>query len=346
MALACSKCGCSLVRRHLTGRFPKYCDSCRRAKARDSGKAIRDRKRISKPPPANCSDCGAELSHANRRGPKITRCRDCWEAHQSRLRRASYARSKGRHERSCLQCGTQFKTKRPQQKYCSRGCSHLSVRKRCVIACESCGAPVESKTYRLRRYCSRKCFRLGNHKPSPVCINCGKAFKRKYYKNEWQGKNRYCSRECYYDKRWGKNRPQRKSGAACVLRASRRARGLGLKARCKKFGVPFDPSCTREAVCQRDGWRCRQCGVRCHVGPCRFNRKTRKASPRNAHHDHIVPLSRRDPTKGNTFDNSQCLCGRCNQLKGKRGGFQMLLPLGWAAIDRGSPDLVVTPIKG
>jgi hypothetical protein len=345
MDLACSKCGRSLVRKHLTGRLPKYCDSCREAKAREAGKSLRESNRMAKSPPANCCECGSQLSHANRRGPKITRCSDCWAAHQLRLRRASYARRRGCHERSCLQCGGRFKTKRPQQKYCSPTCAHLSERKRCIVPCETCGSPLESLSSRPRKYCSQKCFRLGNHRPPPVCLNCGKPFKRKHYKNEWQGKNKYCSRGCYYDKRWGKDRPQNKSGAARVLRASRRARGLGLKARCKKFGVPFDPLCTREAVCERDGWTCRQCGTKCHVGPCRFNRKTRKASPRNAHHDHIVPVSRRDPSKGNTFDNSQCLCGRCNQIKGKRGGYQMLLPLGWLHPDR-PIKFAATPTKG
>lgn len=333
MEIACRKCGCSLVRKPGPGRPPKYCDSCRKTKARDDGKSLRERKRIERPPPDNCCECGAKLLHANRRGPKVTRCRDCWEAHQIRLRRASYARRKGCHEFNCLQCGVRFLSQRRNQKYCSCRCLHLSDRKRCVVACKTCGCPFASLVSRPRKYCSRRCSQLGRRKPAAVCLNCGKQFKSKCYQSEWQGKNKYCSRDCYNDHRWGKGRPQRKSSATCIFRSSRRARGLGLKARCKRFGVPFDPLCTREAVCERDGWTCRQCGTKCHVGACRFSRKTRKASPRNANHDHIVPLARRDPTKGNTFDNSQCLCGRCNQRKGSKGGGQLLLPIDWSACD-------------
>jgi 5-methylcytosine-specific restriction endonuclease McrA len=66
--------------------------------------------------------------------------------------------------------------------------------------------------------------------------------------------------------------------------------------------------------------------VQCHKGRHRFNKRTRKMSRRNAEHDHIVPLSAKNSDKGNTFDNSQCLCRKCNGRKRSRRGAQMRLP--------------------
>ena len=171
------------------------------------------------------------------------------------------------------------------------------------------------------------CWQTVHAAQSQECQYCHRPFKIKAIKHEWQGKNKYCSRSCYLDNRWGKDRPRRQSLKSEIDVACRHSLAGSLRKRCKHYGVPFDPACTREAVCVRDGWLCQQCGVKCHKGRHRFNKKTRKISKRNAEHDHIIPLSRRDPAKGNTFDNSQCLCRKCNGRKKNRGGGQMRLNL-------------------
>lgn len=63
------------------------------------------------------------------------------------------------------------------------------------------------------------------------------------------------------------------------------------------------------AVLERDGWRCRQCGI-----PTPRDRRGTKA-PDAPEVDHVVPLC-----AGGTNDpaNLQCLCKRCNQAKGGR----------------------------
>jgi hypothetical protein len=236
------------------------------------------------------------------------------------------------HKKTCRLCGQTFASCRTEQQYCSTNCAHLANRRRTVVRCANtqCGKDFEQcagKSSRRKKFCCMACRRAVHAAMACECQSCGKPFKAKAYQNEWQGKNKYCCRECYLDHRWGSARPAKKASPDAAARACRRSLHTSLRKRCKHYGVPFDPVCTREAVCERDGWVCQQCGVKCHKGRHWFNKTTRKMSKRNAEHDHIVPLSRRDPTKGNTFDNSQCLCRRCNGRKGARGGGQMRLAL-------------------
>jgi 5-methylcytosine-specific restriction endonuclease McrA len=93
-----------------------------------------------------------------------------------------------------------------------------------------------------------------------------------------------------------------------VKREKAKRKSGKLRSRCKLFGVPYDSRVGRLSVCNRDGWICAICGV-----------KTIKTANRHHPHplegtiDHIIPLSKR--TKGNTWDNAQCACRRCNCQK-------------------------------
>jgi 5-methylcytosine-specific restriction endonuclease McrA len=280
-----------------------------------------------------CALCGSEAIKIPRRGPSSRFCPACLKGVKSEQGRARKKRRQAEnrdkiHAGTCGHCSKDFVSASLGQKFCSPLCRVAASRKRVAAPCEACGKTIDKPgRYSRRHFCSRECFLAVHSVPPVACVGCGAAFKPTSYKYEWQGKNKYCCRECYLDDRWGKDRPARKSTPAAVDRACRRSLATSLRKRCKHYGVPFDPACTREAVCERDGWTCQRCGVKCHVGRQRFSKKTRKISRRSAEHDHIVPLSRRDPAKGNTFDNSQCLCRKCNLRKSARGGGQMRLAL-------------------
>lgn len=332
----CKACGQPVVRLNEKKQCPEKCPACKREAQREYGREYRNRtrKRVDWSS-LKCGLCGCNTVTVPRRGRPSKWCRSCLckvRSKQGKDRKAK-ARAECRdkiHAATCSQCFKDFLSDRRNQKYCSPACARRGHRKQVAMVCKNpdCGkefSRCEAEARNGRKFCCMKCFRVVHSADICRCHNCGKEFKAKSYENEWQGKNKYCSRACYLDHRWGNNRPGKRSSPSQIDRACRRSLATSLRKRCKHYGVPFDPACTREAVCERDGWICQQCGVKCHKGRHRFNMRTRKMSKRNAEHDHIVPLARRNPTKGNTFDNSQCLCRLCNGRKHARGGGQMRL---------------------
>lgn len=335
MHYSCKVCGRHLVRVNGAKRCPEKCSDCTSAHCREQQRQWRERvqrpARAAKWLNAKCESCGRSVATEPRRGPIPKRCDSCSET----LRREYNTKRRGSgadkiHSAACKQCGVVFSTARKKQGYCSPECGHLASRSRSQIACQRCGSQfeIDSSRAETRRFCSWDCWIASKPSHEKTCVGCGQSFTRSVNgKMPHQDKGKYCSRECYLDHRWGTNRPRRVSSKSAIDTACRRALATSLRKRCKRFGVPFDPACTREAVCERDGWVCQQCGVKCHKGRHRFNKRTRKMSKQNAEHDHIVPLSWGEPTKGNTFDNSQCLCRACNGRKKNRGGGQMRLNL-------------------
>jgi hypothetical protein len=144
-------------------------------------------------------------------------------------------------------------------------------------------------------------------------------------KSPWRNKGKYCCPECYRDHRWGQSRPRRRSSKQVAQASSRHALATSLRKRCKVFGVTFDPSCTRDEVLSRDNWVCQKCGIACNKEYV-IDRKTGRVDQKNAEHDHIWPLSVLG-SPGNTFENSQCLCRRCNSKKGNTPDGQLRLCL-------------------
>lgn len=296
-----------------TGRIAHRCESCRSAKAcRAASVSVGCRRQ------RTCQDCGARFDGNARRGPAPSRCCEC---------KTAAKKSRIVYVNDCTLCGKTFDTQHSNQRFCSSACGHAGSRRRVISVCEHCRSQFELTPCNAlqRRFCSPACF-SASRKIWRVCAGCGKSFNRTIRGTvPQQDKGKYCTRECYLDARWGKNRPHKKWSPAAVARSSRRALHTSLKARCRHHGVPFDQACTREAVCERDGWVCHNCGVQCHTGAHRFNKKTRKSSPRNAEHDHIVPLAVGPGSPGNVFSNSQCLCRRCNGRKGRKRGAQLLI---------------------
>jgi len=333
--ITCADCGVEIFRSSSRGPNPKRCEPCKKAKARRDVKAwadanpqkvaARQAARRKHPPCSACIDCGLPISSFGTRGPNAKRCVNCREIHAKEQRKACRRKL---HEITCGRCKKHFLTSHKKQKYCSTECAHLADRSRVLLTCQQCNKSFEEKTKRAhsRRYCSWACWQKAHAAPTCKCQQCGRDFKRKVYVNAWQGKNKFCSRECAWDHRWGADRPRKATSEKAKRSWAQRSRATTLKHRCRYYECEFDPECTREAVCDRDGWVCQDCGVRCHKGEWRIDKKTRKASPRNAEHDHIWPLSVRGGP-GNVMHNSQCLCRKCNGKKRNRRKGQMRINL-------------------
>jgi 5-methylcytosine-specific restriction endonuclease McrA len=285
-----------------------------------------------------CCDCGVAIAKNGVRGRNPKRCRKCRLAFRAAAERDAVRQAKHAHE--CKTCGVKFVSCRKIQHFCSCGCMHLGQRKRVFVCCgnPACNKPIQATPSRLAKgdaYCSWECSQA-RFPPPLVCQNpkCGRNFRMKHAtKNPWQNKGKYCCPECYRDHRWGNHRPRKRRGAAVRRAAGNSALATSLRKRCKVYGVTFDPACTRQAVLDRDGWRCQKCRILCNK-EYRLAAKTKSPSCRNAEHDHIVPLSVAG-SPGNVFANSQCLCRRCNSKKGDSPEGQLRLCLEEEAWGRG-----------
>ena len=274
-----------------------------------------------------CCDCCEPIFRNGARGRKPKRCRKCRLA--SRAANGRERGSQARHFHQCNRCGKRFVSCRKRQLYCSTDCMHLAQRKRILLVCENkqCGKTFEttpSAAAKGHRHCCREC----SYPPPLICQNpkCGREFRMKHCtKNPWQNKGKYCCPECYQDHRWGDHRPRKRRGAAVRRAAGDAALATSLRKRCKVYGVTFDPACTRQAVLERDGWRCQKCRILCNK-EYRLDPVTKRPHGNNAEHDHIVPLSV-EGSKGNVFENSQCLCRNCNCKKRDKPEGQLRLCL-------------------
>ncbi len=340
MSLTCCDCQSPIQRRHTNGRPPKRCAPCKKKKARRQAKAWAEanpeKVRYKRKPPrhAQCVDCERPIDCSGKRGPLAKRCVACHALHAKKSQRS--AARKKLHGHVCKQCGTHFFSSRKHQPYCSPDCVHLAQRKRITLVCqnESCGKPFEvtpSEVAAGNVCCSWQCRAQHMLLPDCFCQNpaCGKKIEREApgprKTARGQDSRKYCCRECAWDHRWGSDRPRKDWSKKHLASASAGALRTSLRKKCKLLGVPFDEQCTRRAVLERDGWVCQLCKIECNreyvIEP-----KTRKPDPRNAEHDHIVPLTA-DGSPGNVFPNSQCLCRKCNNNKRARSIGQLRLDL-------------------
>jgi hypothetical protein len=335
MQRQCVDCGLSLCKNPSGTNWPKRCLACKHLRVSAHQRkhaAVLSATRTAVRRGLSCQGCGVDLSPA-KRGRRPKWCEGCLptvrsQQEKDRRQRAKAIGTDRIHRAACKQCGVEFGSSRKNQKHCSTECAHLASRNRLPVTCLQCGEAFEESVCRAsaRRFCSWACWQESHAIPPCKCQQCGKDFKRKLYSHAWQGKNKFCSRECAWDARWGEGRP-RKGGSAAAKRSwSQKTRTTTIRHRCKHYGCPCDVTCTREAVCERDGWVCQQCGIQCHKGEWRIDAATRKTDPRNAEHDHIWPLSVRGGP-GNVLENSQCLCRRCNGKKRNKLGGQLRLSL-------------------
>jgi len=182
-----------------------------------------------------------------------------------------------------------------------------------------------------RHFCGRECRGLSDRHAVPhryQCVRCGKQCSMQGNPRHKQ-KGLYCSRKCAGATRSDKAKTREAMRRATVslerlifpsrrrlyrvkllrIKKEKAKRKSGnLRTRCKQFGVAYDSRVSRLSVCNRDGWICAICGVKTIK---EANRE--RPQPLEGTLDHIIPLSKR--MKGNTWDNAQCACRRCNCQK-------------------------------
>jgi hypothetical protein len=323
MTYLCTTCGITIPPSTKPGRKPKRCHNCRPPKA-------------SKQQERKCETCGALVRRTKPTGAIPRMCAVCVKPHLSRLRKQSHVRAKSRHSLLCQQCGRKFSSDKKQQRFCCLACSRLARRIRVLLICAnaSCKKAFEATPSQIAsgtRCCSWQCRSQHQTLAPRLCQNpeCGKPISRVRSgpKHDKYGKDsgKYCCVPCYQDHRWGSNRPRLPRSPKVRQAASSAALRTSLRTKCKLLGVPYDPECTRRAVCERDGFVCQLCRIKC-LARWTFDKVTRKIDPRSPEHDHIVPLTA-DGSPGNVFGNSQCLCHECNFRKRDTAKGQLRLDL-------------------
>ena len=285
-----------------------------------------------------CCECGLQIVRQGKRGPAPKRCPACHARNRRQCSRRRHSSRKKKYAKHCEECGKDFHTDRRQQKTCCPACRAKLKRSRFQIQCanEQCKKIFDvtpSRYAKGTRCCSDQCKHehARGRGPERFCHYpaCGKKIERENngprHAARGQDSMKYCCPECYADHRWGANRPKQKRSRKTLALASASALQTSLRKKCKLLGVPNDEECTRRAVLERDGWICQRCRIECNreyiIDP-----QTRRPDPRNAEHDHIVPLTAKG-SPGNVFPNSQCLCRKCNNKKSDRSWGQLRLDL-------------------
>ena len=239
---------------------------------------------------------------------------------EERIRSDRFTFVPGRVETSCGHCKKTLWIApklfaEQQHHFCGRSCRGLASRYavphrfHCVRCGEQCSIPGNPRQKHKGLYCSRKCAAAtrGEKKSAERAVRVSWGDLGKWF-HAW-GQQEIDPRVVALERllfpsakrlhrikllRVKKERAKRKSGK--------------LRSRCKRFGVEYDSRVSRLSVCNRDGWICAMCGVKTIK---EVNRK--HPHPLEGTLDHIIPLSMR--TKGNTWDNAQCACRRCNCQK-------------------------------
>lgn len=214
---------------------------------------------------------------------------------------------------TCEHCAAEFRRsrgKRDAYRFCSKACagaSRTAAKRRRIDAererkrqpCAICGGRCEGNI--RRRFCSDACRdeqkrRAHVRRSALTCDACGVGLVFRL----GHTRSTFCSATCR--KRIARTRLRTSEWAKAKRRtdkALRRARSRGTA--CE----PVDPI----RVFNRDRWRCQLC--RC-VTPRKLRGSMEASAPEL---DHITPLA---CGGAHTYANTQCLCRRCNQMKGAK----------------------------
>lgn len=281
----CVTCGVPVEQKPGRGRAKLYCDACRSRMYREAPAA---------PALHECVECGrrwVKQASAGRK-PKFCsmQCRHKW---RHRQRSASV---------QCMRCHITFVSSTGRARYC-RACDRWRPSAGQSVPCDVCDALFYRRPSSTRKHCNVECRRASVRK-SFTCKTCDRAFsRRKYRKSDTR---QYCCIQCYWDAHGMTGRTTARLNGNWVGNARRR---------CRKAGVPYDPSVTVAKVAERDGYECQICRRECNrtwlVG-----RHSRKPHPLNRTVDHIVPLAA--GVHGHEWHNVQCACLSCNMKKGAK----------------------------
>lgn len=156
---------------------------------------------------------------------------------------ASAARAAGRIACVCQQCGETFLAMpchvQRGVKFCSQACRRETLRNDVAGTCRTCGTTYMTKAAQPKQFCSDACRAAATTKITRSCQQCGDPFQMYAC---------YANRGGYY------------CSVTCKSIGMRKANHLG------RGHVPYRG--WRDAVLQRDGHRCAQCGasnVRLHA---------------------------------------------------------------------------------
>ena len=279
-----------------------------------------------------CQTCNAPVSQTIGKGRARLYCSEC-------LRKRYLV---GKRQMTCSVCGKTWTREGPGRasKYCSSSCRHTADKprrrkeatcERCnvcfvshahggsarlchkcchwrpcrgdTVQCQHCSQDFYRRPSSVQAYCSLKC----QHEAKKVwhtCLHCGKKFsRRKYRAND---KRQYCRMQCYWDAH----------GMDGSVAAKLKGRWAGnTRQRCRKAGVPYDPTVTIDRVASRDAYQCQLCGNQCNRS-WMVHKRSGKPHPRNRTIDHIVPIVA--GVHGHEWHNVQCACVSCNLKKGRK----------------------------
>lgn len=216
---------------------------------------------------------------------------------------------KRRKVTACRRCGEAFVSTTGRGRLCPQ-CHHWKPRCGTTTACVRCNKPFYcAPANRTQQFCSRQCLHE-TKKKWHACGNCGNLFsRRKYRAND---RRQYCCVQCYWDAH----------GMDGTVAARLNGRWAGkTRKRCRKAGVPYDPTVTIQKVAERDAYQCQICGKQCNTSWL-VHKASRKPHSRNRTIDHIVPIVA--GVCGHEWHNVQCACLSCNVKKGSKWRFGQL----------------------
>lgn len=292
----CQQCG------NRTYKGAELCSTCKprpkqpRTDAQRARERAREHTRSYASKKFPCASCGKPVWHGKGTlPPGEATCQPC-------RRRAN--------TRPCVQCGEEFYSAIPEQKFCSLKCKGADERTHPEKPCEWCGRIFKSRWANgtETRYCSSKCYGYArmdaadNWPRTPIwhvdCAGCGRLFIAKLKKQILCGKE--CRRK--YGSRYTSEAIMRRYHADPAFRdeviskaQNRRASRLGLER-------ITQPKQVIAFLYERDQGIC---GI-CHEPV------TEEDGPHRPSMDHIIPLARGGT---HTIDNLQLAHLSCNYAK-------------------------------
>lgn len=162
--------------------------------------------------------------------------------------------------------------------------------------CKECGRPCLGSS---KSHCSQQC--LVKHLASVPCVDCNELFARQ-----------------------GTSKAKRCGRCSRRLKRSRRNRLAGNnRKRCRKNGVPFDPTIKPHDVFARDNYTCHICNRKTLEAFSMNGRVVHPRSPTVDHHPYPLAAG----VMGHVWENVRCACFECNWKKGAEWSGQLPLPL-------------------
>lgn len=203
-------------------------------------------------------------------------------------------RPRGSASSVCARCGLEFLHTHAKQKFCTKQCYRLAIRK--VRLCSICGIEVlkhgSAKQIASATQCSPECRAkhkaalkhkksIENFGPPRTCRWCGITFG--YSKQAYAG---WCSKSCQSE----------------YMKDYRRRLGHERRARQREVTIEaFSPA----YILKRDKYVCQACGKKTKP-------KEKPTHPLYPNVDHIVPLAAGGE---HSKKNCRCVCASCNSQK-------------------------------